>query len=93
MACIILGGTVNNSDAQTKTEVKKGWSKKAKGTLIGAGAGALGGVLVSKNNSKGAIIGGAAGAGYLIGRRADKKHPVRKVKYKTETINYIYQPR
>jgi hypothetical protein len=95
MACIILCGTVSNSDAQTKTKVKKGWSKKAKGTLIGAGAGALGGALVSKNNAKGAIIGGAAGAGagYLIGRRADKKNPVRKVKYKTETVNYIYQPR
>lgn len=95
MACIMLCGTVGDLSAQTTTKVKKGWSRKAKGTVIGAGAGAVGGALISKNRSKGAIIGGVAGAGagYLIGRRSDKKHPQKKVKYKTEKVNYIYQPR
>jgi hypothetical protein len=54
---------------------KKGWSKAAKGTAIGAGSGALVGALVSKKKGKGAIIGAAvgAGAGYIIGRKKDKK--------------------
>ncbi|TKC09314.1 YMGG-like glycine zipper-containing protein [Pedobacter frigoris] len=60
------------SETQTK---KKGWSSAAKGAVIGAGAGALGGVLVDKKDGRGAIIGGVvgAGAGYLIGRDKDKK--------------------
>lgn len=54
---------------------KKGMSSAAKGTLIGAGAGALGGVLLDKKDGRGAIIGGVVGAGtgYLIGRDRDKK--------------------
>jgi hypothetical protein len=54
---------------------KKGWSKAAKGTVIGAGSGAVVGAVVSKKKGKGAIIGGAvgAGAGYIIGRSKDKK--------------------
>lgn len=54
---------------------KKGWSQAAKGTAIGAGAGALGGVLLDKKDGRGAIIGGVvgAGAGYLIGRDQDRK--------------------
>ena len=54
---------------------KKGWSAAAKGTAIGAGAGALGGVLLDKKDGRGAIIGGVvgAGAGYLIGRDQDRK--------------------
>lgn len=54
---------------------KKGWSQAAKGAAIGAGAGALGGVLVDKKDGRGAIIGGVvgAGAGYLIGRDQDRK--------------------
>ena len=54
---------------------KKGWSKAAKGTVIGAGSGALVGAVVSKKKGKGAIIGGAigAGTGYVIGRGEDKK--------------------
>ncbi|HKG07702.1 MAG TPA: YMGG-like glycine zipper-containing protein [Pedobacter sp.] len=54
---------------------KKGWSSAAKGTVIGAGAGALGGVLIDKKDGRGAIIGGlvGAGTGYLIGRDQDKK--------------------
>lgn len=54
---------------------KKGWSEAAKGTVIGAGAGALGGALIDKKKGRGAIIGGVvgAGAGYLIGRDKDRK--------------------
>ncbi len=54
---------------------KKGWSQAAKGTAIGAGAGALGGILIDKKDGRGAIIGGVvgAGAGYLIGRDQDRK--------------------
>ncbi len=54
---------------------KKGWSEAAKGTVIGAGAGAIGGALIDKKHGRGAIIGGVvgAGAGYLIGRDKDRK--------------------
>lgn len=54
---------------------KKGWSSAAKGAAIGAGAGALGGVLIDKKDGRGAIIGGVVGAGtgYLIGRDKDRK--------------------
>lgn len=54
---------------------KKGWSQAAKGAAIGAGAGALGGVLIDKKDGRGAIIGGVVGAGtgYLIGRGQDRK--------------------
>lgn len=54
---------------------KKGWSQAAKGAVIGAGAGALGGVLIDKKDGRGAIIGGVVGAGtgYLIGRDQDRK--------------------
>ena len=52
---------------------KKGWSNKAKGATVGAGAGAVTGAVIG--GGKGAIIGGAAGAvgGGLIGRNRDKK--------------------
>ena len=64
----------SETPAATTTQ-KKGWSSAAKGTVIGAGAGALGGVLLDKKNGRGAIIGGlvGAGTGYLIGRDQDKK--------------------
>ena len=54
---------------------KKGWSKAAKGTVIGAGSGALVGAVVSKKKGTGAVVGGAigAGTGYIIGRADDKK--------------------
>jgi hypothetical protein len=62
----------NNAPAPAK---KKGWSQAAKGAVIGAGAGALGGVIVDKKDGRGAAIGGVigAGAGYLIGRDQDRK--------------------
>lgn len=62
--------TYTNTPAQ-----KKGWSKAAKGAAIGAGAGAVTGVLVDKKDGRGAVVGGlvGAGAGYVIGRSQDKK--------------------
>ncbi|MES2826866.1 MAG: YMGG-like glycine zipper-containing protein [Bacteroidota bacterium] len=65
----------SESGTTTTTTKKKGWSSAAKGAVIGAGAGALGGVLIDKKDGRGAIIGGVvgAGAGYLIGRDKDKK--------------------
>lgn len=63
------------SDQTAAPAKKKGWSAAAKGTAIGAGAGALGGVLLDKKDGRGAIIGGlvGAGTGYLIGRDQDRK--------------------
>lgn len=60
---------------QTAPAKKKGWSSAAKGAVIGAGAGALGGILIDKKDGRGAIIGGVVGAGtgYLIGRDKDRK--------------------
>lgn len=54
---------------------KKGWSSAAKGTAVGAGVGAVTGILVDKKDARGAIIGGVlgAGTGYVIGRAHDRK--------------------
>lgn len=65
--------TTNQYPAKTKP---KGWSKAAKGAVIGAGSGAiLGAVINKKNRAVGAAIGGVAGGavGYGIGRHMDKK--------------------
>jgi hypothetical protein len=55
---------------------KKGWSNTAKGAVIGAGVGAIGGAVIGKKNRvKGAVIGGligaaaGAGTGILIDRK------------------------
>lgn len=65
------------SETYTNTQPaqKKGWSSAAKGAAIGAGAGAVTGILVDKKDGRGAIIGGVVGAGtgYIIGRDKDKK--------------------
>lgn len=58
------------------TSQKKGWSKAAKGTAIGAGVGAVAGAVIHKRNRAagaaiGAVLGG--GSGYVIGRSKDKK--------------------
>jgi hypothetical protein len=78
-------GTASNGTSGTKgtdtatttatTPKKEGWSKAAKGGVIGAGAGAAAGAIISKKKGKGAIIGGIIGAsgGYIIGRGKDKK--------------------
>lgn len=55
---------------------KKGMSNGTKDALIGGGAGALTGALVTKHNRGiGALVGAAAGGGigYLIGHSKDKK--------------------
>jgi hypothetical protein len=71
------GSTTTTSSAGTTTtqSQKKGWSSAAKGTAIGAGVGALSGILIDKKDGRGAIIGGlaGAGAGYAIGRAEDRK--------------------
>jgi outer membrane lipoprotein SlyB len=61
--------------AQPQPAEKKGWSKSAKGAVIGGVGGAAVGAAVSKKRGKGAIIGGVVGAGtgYIIGRSKDKK--------------------
>ncbi|OGX86705.1 YMGG-like glycine zipper-containing protein [Hymenobacter glacialis] len=62
---------------------KKGWSNKAKGATVGAGAGAVTGAIIG--GGKGAVIGGAAGAigGGIIGRNRDKKRdPARYRDYR-----------
>jgi hypothetical protein len=66
---------VSESQNSAKT-TKKGWSKAAKATAIGAGTGAvLGAVINKKNRAVGAVIGGVigGGGGYVIGRGMDKK--------------------
>jgi hypothetical protein len=74
------GGGTGTTDAGAgevaKAEKKEGWSKAAKGAVIGGVAGAAGGaVLNKKNRVLGAVIGGVVGAagGYGIGRTMDKK--------------------
>ena len=69
------GSTTTSSAGTTTAAQKKGWSSAAKGTAIGAGVGALGGILIDKKDGRGAIIGGlaGAGAGYVIGRSRDVK--------------------
>lgn len=55
---------------------KKGWSKAAKGAVIGGVAGAGAGALIlKKNRALGAVIGGVVGGGvgYGVGRSMDKK--------------------
>lgn len=70
-------GSMNSSTTnEAKTVQKKGWSKAAKGTVIGAvGGGVLGAVINKKNRVAGGIIGGVLGGGlgYGIGRSKDKK--------------------
>lgn len=72
------GGSLNSvSQYPAKTTEKKGWSRKAKGAVIGGGGGAvLGAVINKKNRVVGGAIGGALGAGigYVIGNELDRKH-------------------
>ena len=70
-------GTISSeSGNEAKQAEKKGWSKAAKGAVIGGVAGAAGGAIINKKNPVvGAVIGGVigAGGGYAIGRGMDKK--------------------
>ncbi|MGE5521186.1 MAG: glycine zipper domain-containing protein [Candidatus Dadabacteria bacterium] len=65
-----------NSSSSSAAPAKKGWSKTAKGAVIGGVVGAGTGAVVNKRNrGVGAVIGGAlgAGAGAVIGNQMDKK--------------------
>ncbi len=69
---------VMNSESTNAAEApeKKGWSKAAKGAVIGGASGAAAGAVINKKNrALGAVIGGVigAGGGYVIGRGMDKK--------------------
>lgn len=64
-----------SSSSHTAT-AKRGWSKAAKGAVIGGVGGAAAGAIINKRNrGAGAIIGGVLGgaAGYGIGRHKDKQ--------------------
>lgn len=78
------GGSVDNGNSSegngsgetAQVEKKEGWSKAAKGAVIGGVAGAAGGAVINKKNRVvGAVIGGVIGAagGYGVGRTMDKK--------------------
>jgi hypothetical protein len=70
-------GTISSeSGNEAKQTVKKGWSKAAKGAVIGGVVGAAGGAIINKKNPVvGGVIGGVigAGGGYALGRGMDKK--------------------
>lgn len=66
----------SESSNAAEAPAKKGWSKSAKGAVIGAATGAAAGAVINKKNrAAGAVIGGVigAGGGYVIGRGMDKK--------------------
>ena len=66
----------NAAKTSSTTTEKKGWSKAAKATAIGAAGGAvLGAVINKKNRAVGAVVGGVigGGGGYVIGRGMDRK--------------------
>lgn len=70
------GGSSNNTaTAPAQAPQKKGWSAKAKGAVIGAGAGAVTGAMVDGRKGEGAIVGGLVGAasGLGVGAIIDKK--------------------
>lgn len=70
------GRTVYTSSS-SNTAYRRGWSRAAKGAVIGGAGGAiLGAVIDRKSRLAGGVIGGVlgAGAGYGIGRHLDKKH-------------------
>jgi len=69
-------GTAAPVASNSTATKKKGWSKAAKGAVIGTATGAATGAIVNKKNrAAGGVIGGVVGAGvgYLIGRDMDKK--------------------
>lgn len=70
-------GSANSESSQTaEVNKKEGWSKAAKGAVIGGVTGAAAGAVINKKNRVvGAVIGGVVGAagGYGIGRTMDKK--------------------
>lgn len=72
----VASGTGTSETSQPAKAQKKGWSKAAKGAVIGGVAGAAGGAVINKKNRvAGAVIGAVVGAGggYVLGRKMDKK--------------------
>ncbi len=71
------GATNNTTEAASAEPAPKtGWSKTAKGAVIGGVVGAGSGAVINrKNRAAGAVIGGVvgAGAGAVIGNEAGKK--------------------
>ena len=70
-------GSMNSVSQYPAKSLKKGWSRKAKGAVIGGGSGAILGAVINKNNRLvGGALGGALGAGigYVIGNELDRKH-------------------
>jgi hypothetical protein len=68
--------TTTTGNSSSGTSEKNGWSKTAKGAVIGGVAGAAGGAIINKKNrAAGAVIGGVigAGTGAVIGNEIDKK--------------------
>jgi hypothetical protein len=68
-------GSMTSSSGNT-AKAKRGWSKAAKGAVIGGVVGAGTGAVVNKRNrAVGAVVGGVlgAGGGYVIGRGMDKR--------------------
>ena len=69
--------SMNSASSNTARAVRKrGWSKAAKATAIGAGGGAVLGAIINKRNPLvGGVIGGVLGGavGYGIGHSMDKK--------------------
>ena len=84
----MVSGAFVETQAQTKIVHKKGWSHRKKYAVVGAGAGAVTGALVSKHHATGAVVGGVVGgaSGYLLGRHKDKKYPTNKRIYKTKKV-------
>ncbi len=68
--------STSSSESTNSAKAKQGWSKTAKGAVIGGVVGAGTGVIVDKKHRvTGGIVGGAvgAGAGAIIGNQLDKK--------------------
>ncbi|MCU7547569.1 glycine zipper domain-containing protein [Chitinophagaceae bacterium LB-8] len=68
-------GSMSSSSGNT-AKARRGWSKAAKGAVIGGATGAVAGAVINKKNrAVGAVIGGVlgAGGGYAIGRGMDKR--------------------
>ncbi|HZH36397.1 MAG TPA: membrane lipoprotein lipid attachment site-containing protein [Flavisolibacter sp.] len=70
------GSSGTSGTSGTTAKKKEGWSKTAKGAVIGGAGGAVVGAVINKRNrAAGAVIGGVVGgaAGAVIGRSQDKK--------------------
>jgi len=73
LVAAILGGTF-------PAQAQRRFSPQAKGTVIGAGGGAILGAVINKRNRKvGGLIGGVAGAGagYAVGKHIDNRQKKR----------------